>query len=144
METVKTFATKPKNDIINRRNVEFIPNLVFNLLVNALQCDSDDLDGAVGFAASHEDWALSFYAEADEFFKMKIEDFGFFVSDASVRSGKRWVQCLPTSEQLSKLNGILDSKIKELEQEREHEIQARREAESYDVRAEQGLFTYAY
>ena len=122
---------------------EQIDTLIFNHLVNNITLDPDsDLSGIIAFASEHEEWSMTFFSESDTgFHRVIVQDFGFKVTE---NGAEKWVQCRPTSEQLSVLQSIVDKQVDQFESYYAEEENQKRIAASYDVRAEQGLFTYGY
>lgn len=141
---MRTHNNSVKNSFENRifpQNT--IDTLIFNHLISNLEIDPDSsIENVIAFASEHEEWSMSFFAEHDsDFHHVTLQDFGFITIEDGV---ERWVQCRPTSEQLSVLQSIIDTKADELAEEASKEWEAKREAASYDVRKEQGLFGYGY
>ena len=103
---------------------------IFNGLIEKLECQSWEINGSIGFSAKFNNYGLSFYADAEDGFKLMVEDFGRMMSD-------KWEQLEPSKKQLEKMQKIINEKADSLHTSEETE-------ERYDVRAEQSLYTYGY
>lgn len=114
---------------------------IFNSLVTKLKPSEDSsLSECAALEAHHGSYSIEMYKwEGDD---LSFDAFGYMTCT------KKWVQLEPTTEQLSLLEQKMKQEIDRLQEEKSlEELNDERwyqDNKNYDVRAEQGLYSYGY
>lgn len=142
METTTANTLKSTSERIFTQ--EMIPSIVFNHLIHNIECDASDVNDVIGFRSEHEEWILNFHCENEEGFRFQLSEFGFFNNNAK-EANRKFIDCKPNSEQLSKMKEILSVKVDQLlkEDEESKRIEAEKLADAHDDR-ENGLYMFGY
>lgn len=120
---MKTQTEHPQSERLIEQNV-------FNSLVKLLKCDTGDDNETVGLSASFLYYTISFYGNRSDDFKLITEDFGCMHK-------AKWVQCVPTNEQLDIMESKLADEIKKANdrlEEKEIEELLRLQEEADEIR----------